>query len=495
MADYKKRYAISAGHQDTLEAAETILENGGNAVDAAIAAFLVSMVCEPCMSSPGGGAIALVKTPNEKIFSCDFFCQTPQQKKSKKEETFYPVTIDFGGTTEDFYIGAGSIAVPGSIAGVFRLHQDFGKMPLRELFFPAIELANNGAEIDSFQEYDIFLLEDILGQEAHGRKRFFTPQRLKKKGDRLHFPGLADFFDVLSIEGHKLFYEGEIASKIAEVCLEKGGHVTIDDLKNYKPVIEPADLYQIRDLSIYTVKYPSKGGPLIAYILDQLSREMIGNPFSSKHLEVLTRVIKEGVLIKSNPKELAKYIENRFGRIPLDSGASKSGGTTHITIEDATGMAISLTTSIGEGSGVWIPDADMQLNNMLGEEALMENGFYNWRENVRLMTMMTPTMVNKEREWLLTGTGGAGRIPYAIAQLIHYVFDLGMSLWEATSSPRVFYQDPHFEVERGFERIEKDLFRYWDEHSLFFGGTNSIWSNGLRINAVADIRRLGSATS
>ena len=125
-------HKISAGHHITAKAAAEILKDGGNAVDAAIAAFFASFVAEPCMSSAGGGAFANVLFEG-KVRLYDFFCQTPRQKRPVSAINFFPVTVDFGDTTEDFHVGHGSVAVPGAIAGMFALHRDFGSIPMQTL--------------------------------------------------------------------------------------------------------------------------------------------------------------------------------------------------------------------------------------------------------------------------------------------------------------------------------------------------------------------------
>ena len=131
---------LSAGHEKTAAAAAEVLKIGGNAVDAAIAAFFTSFIAEPCMSSAGGGAFANVFFEGKPRLY-DFFCQTPRNKRPVSAVNFFPITVDFGDTTEEFHVGHGSVAVPGSIAGAFRLHRDFGSIPMRELVQPAMAFA------------------------------------------------------------------------------------------------------------------------------------------------------------------------------------------------------------------------------------------------------------------------------------------------------------------------------------------------------------------
>ena len=120
-------------------------------------------------------------------------------------------------------------------------------------------------------------------------------------------------------------------------------------------------------------------------------------------------------------------------------------------------MSVSLTTSIGEGSGVFIPGTDIHMNNMLGEEALMSKGFYNWDPDQRLISMMSPTIVeDRTGNVLVTGTGGAGRIPYMISLLCHMIFNHKMNLENAVKAPRIYYHTGVLEIESGY-RIPTDL--------------------------------------
>jgi gamma-glutamyltranspeptidase/glutathione hydrolase len=174
-------FAISAGHEKTAEAASEILKSGGNAYDAAIAAFFASCVAEPCMTGLGGGAFANVFTADGQSMIFDFFCQTPQVKKIAEAVDFYPITVNFGTTTEIFHVGKGSSGVPGAIAGVYALHEKFGSMPMRELVQPAIDLAKNGIVINDFQYFDFQLLESILKVDKQANSVFFDNVQLKNE--------------------------------------------------------------------------------------------------------------------------------------------------------------------------------------------------------------------------------------------------------------------------------------------------------------------------
>ncbi|MFN7118422.1 MAG: gamma-glutamyltransferase, partial [Saprospiraceae bacterium] len=165
-------FAIAAGHEQTAQAAAEILKSGGNAVDAAIAALLMTWVAEPCLSSAGGGGFALVRTANGDTKLFDFFCQTPKARRPMSEVDFFPVVVNFGDAQETFHVGKGATATPGAVAGVFTLHQQYGSLPMRELVQPAITAAKEGVQVKDFQRFSFQLLEPILRLSEHGQKRF-----------------------------------------------------------------------------------------------------------------------------------------------------------------------------------------------------------------------------------------------------------------------------------------------------------------------------------
>ena len=487
-------FAIAAGHQETLNAAKRILKNGGNAVDAAVCAFLVSMVVEPCMSGVGGGGFSLVREPDGSSTSFDFFCHTPIDKIPRLEEHFYPVTVDFGGAFEDFFVGAGSVATPGSIAGVFAMHSHYGTIPIKDLFVPAIKLASEEVIIDTFQAYDLKLLEGICGAEPRGREIYFREDgSIKQEGDTLCFPHLADFMEVLSIEGPDFFYKGEFATYVEKLFKEKGGHLSSNDFAQYSVNVKQAKDILWRGRKVSLPGFPSMGSSMIIACLKDLEsfqyKQLDESAF--RHISASFSRIAN---ISNDPILLQQYLAGKYD-IDIEIGNQiKKGGTTHFSIMDNKGMAVSLTTSIGEGSGIIIPGTDVQLNNMLGEESLMDKGFYNWDKNSRLISMMSPTIIDDMNgKVLVTGSGGAGRIPFMISLLCHYIYDLGMELKEAVTAPRLFYHDLTMEVEPGMQCDETIPYaiNQWEEKTLYFGGTHSILLENNEIEACADPRRYG----
>ncbi|MBR9920945.1 MAG: gamma-glutamyltranspeptidase [Bacteroidetes bacterium] len=458
-------YAISAGHIKTAEAADLIFREGGNAADAAIAAFLMSWVAEPCMSSAGGGGFAMVRAAGQKPVLLDFFCQTPGVKRRLADSDFYPVTVDFGDTREVFHVGTGSTGVPGAVDGLFQLHARYGSMPLKELFQPAISAARAGVVVNDFQALDFQLLEPILAVDSQALPVFFPSGKLIQSGERMQMPGLAYYLEHLWREGRRAFYEGEIAAGIAADYQSEGGHLSMDDLKNYTSIWREPLSFNFREQEIFVNPLPSLGGVRIKAFLEYLGDAKV----------------PESMLGQSHLKGLAdafRHIRRMEGI--RDSGLH--GSTTHFSLADSKGNAVSVTASNGEGCGYFVKGTDIQLNNMLGEAALLPAGFHSWGTDVRLSSMMSPAMmfdaVSRELK-MVTGSSGAGRIPYAIAQVLHYFSDFESDIHAAANHPRIHWQEDCWNLEPGFafnasEVFGEEAYKVWKAQSLYFGGVNSI---------------------
>jgi len=494
-------YAISGGHQKTVEAAEIILSKGGNAVDAAIAAYLVSFVAEPCMASIGAGGFAMINDTRS-IKMVDFFCQTPKYKRKIEEQDFFPVTVDFGNTTEEFHVGKGSIAVPGAIAGIYKMHEIWGKLPLTEIFEPALLWSKEGIKIDKFQAYDFTLLGNIFKLNSKGRELFFnTNGTLKEEGHNLKMPQFHDFLSVLEAEGKDLFYKGEIAKQVS-LDMKDGGHLSREDFEHYEVNVNDPISFNFLDHKICTTGFPSVGGMLITAILNTFQNNVVNENhsfLSISHFQRLIDTFNRVQLLQNDPYKIASYLFDHFGintSVGYKTGGSKWGGTSHFNVIDKNGMTVCLTTSIGEGSGYFIKGTDMQMNNMLGEEALMPNGFHNWLPDTRLQSMMSPSMIvdHHNKTLLGIGSGGAGRIPYVMVQVIINMLYFGIKPEKAVESPRIHIQDGAIEMETGFN-FNTDLIdniNMWDAKSLFFGGVNLICREKEAIKGIADQRRHGA---
>ena len=492
--------AISAGHDLTADTALQILKDGGNAFDAAIAAYLVSFVAEPCMASAGGGAFANVLTADGALKVFDFFCQTPLRKRSVNELEFYPIDVDFGEAIETFHIGRGACAVPGAIAGVYAMHKHLASMPMKDLVEPAIIAAKDGVVVNDFQHLDFVLLEKIFAASNKGKELFFKENKVLQVGDTLKMPAMADFLDYMSSEGEAAFYQGEIAEKIVRDFRDHGGQLSLADLKNYEVIIRDPLQFKYNDKTVYTNPAPSTGGSIIALLLNFMEETPNDqNPWDFNHMNQVRDMLEKFSKVGTKPAAMASQLSqfNIFDKYNFNQ-TNRRGSTSHFNIVDKKGNAVALTTTIGEGCGHFVEGTDIHMNNMLGEAALLPNGFHSWEENVRLSSMMSPTLVLDKHNRLETvlGSGGASRIPTMIAQVLHYIIDYKMELNEAIAAPRMHLEHNKLDVEGGFKhQFDQKNFPYeikhWEGSSLFFGGVHTLHRRKNEWLAVGDQRRDG----
>lgn len=481
--------AIAAGHESTLESAEEILRLGGNAFDAAISACFTMFAAEPCMASAGAGGFAMCHSVRDGTQLLDFFTQTPKRKNLDRALDFKAVQVDFGEELETFHVGKASIATPGVIAGLAALHERYGTMPMKELVQHAKQISKVGVKVNAFGELDMGLLKDIFAMEPSVRNIFFKDGHVKKEGEYMAYPHLSDFLDFIVDEGARGFYEGEMGASVCAAIHEGGGFLTREDFMAYRAQWSEPMRMPYRGHTLCLPNGPSMGGAIMA-ILDYHGMTE-GWPITKLLLKVKEEIHETGGIVQAMDEFLPF-----LGYSPQGTGEA-SKGTSHFSILDKWGNSIALTISIGEGSGYWIPGTDMQMNNMLGETFLLPGGHHSWLADSRLNSMMTPVMVLNDRRELCYagGSGGAGRIPYVIYQVLEALFEKDLDLQEATLFPRQHWHDGALHFENGADLAGLAIgktHRSWQKHSLFFGGVHSVFSSSTGgIQAYGDPRRFG----
>ncbi len=513
--------AIAAGHPKTAEAGLEMFRLGGNVFDAVVAAVMASFVVEPTLTSPGGGGFLLAHPQTGRDILFDFFTQTPRQKRPSHELDFYPVDVNFGAVSQEFHIGLGSMAVPGAIAGLFQVHQRLGRLPIAVVAEPAIHYARNGIEMTAFQAYCFQILEPILLANATARQIYTRDGKLLQAGMQLVMPELAETLSYLVAEGSRGFYQGEIAQRLVKDCQERGGYLTIADLEQYQVIERSPLITQYRGKTVLTNPPPSAGGTLISFALGLLAKiDLTALSFGSiEHLRLMAKVMqltnlarKDGYdsrLYEANVAEeflatdrLIEY-SNELPAIVQSAGnpgtTNKWGSTTQVSAIDRDGNAASVTTTNGEGSSYVIPGTGIMMNNMLGEADLHPNGFHQWQPNVRISSMMSPTMVLADHHpELVLGSGGSNRIRTAILQVLCNWADFGMSIEAAVNAPRIHWEAGVFNVEPGFGSlvIDRTAFPFngqlelWGRQNFFFGGVHAV-TRDAELAGAGDRRREG----
>jgi len=507
----------ASGSGEVSRTAADILEAGGNAFDAALGALCTAAIAEPLLVSLGGGGFLLALPDGQKPRVYDFFCQTPSRRRPVSELDFYPIMANFGTAEQEFHIGMGSIAVPGIVAGIFEAHRELGRIPLREIIAPAVDLARRGVRVDDFHHYIIRILRPIMQATPAAFALYESPAhpgRLIRAGELLCNPQAADSLEALAREGQDLFYRGEWARQLARDSEEHGGQITREDLAAYRVERRDPVVFRYRGTRCAINPPPSPGGCLIAFALGVMSDwDSSGESWGTAGhaLNVLRgmraasvarhRYHLESGLEREKMERLLGEDTVREWQQGLQLNSLFSRGTTHISVADRAGNIASLTASNGEGCAYVLPGSGIMLNNMLGEEDLNFGGFHRWKEGVRLASMMSPAVAELEDGTRIAlGTGGSNRIRSAITQVLVNLLDFGLPLEQAVTAPRMHLEGDMLSLEAGFPgatlaALEAAVPRHhlWSEKNLFFGGVHaaSIGHGGI-FDGAGDPRRGGA---
>lgn len=458
-----------------------MLRNGGNAIDAAIAALAMSCVCEPVLASPGGGGFAMIRSgASGETILLDFFPQTPRQKRDRSSEGFQSITADFGSATQVFHIGPATVAAPGFLAGLAALHAQGGTFFVADLFAPAIEAARTGHIITAYQHYLSTVVRPILTATEAARALYAPAGELPAAGSLFCNPGLGDMYEELA-DGDWL--QTAIAGQILKEQ-ELGGHLTRADLTGYR--VEPRAPLSINlgEATVHLNPPPAAGGALIRYAL--------------MHLEGRDRTAFAGALDAADRARLAAKGDLKL----LLDRPMRQQGTTHISTVDANGNACSVTVSNGTGNGEIVGGYGFMLNNILGEADVNPHGSADWSMNRRLASMMCPALIDMPDGRLIAlGSGGSSRIRSAVFQVVARLCLEEATLEDAVRTSRLHVEDGHLDLELPGAEADisalKGLFpdhRIWPEENMFFGGVHAVSADGKGVfSGIGDSRREGAA--
>jgi len=502
----KHKSVVAAGHQLSAAAAAEILEDGGNAFDAALAATFMSFVAEAVFASPGGGGFLMARQAGkDKCALFDFFVDTPLKRRADSEVSFFPIYADFGPAKQEFHIGLGSSATPGMVPGLFAAHKTLCRLPMKRLVEPAARAARQGFPLTAFQAYLFTVITPIL-TASPGVARIFAPGgKPMTAGGTFRNAELADTLDWLAEDGARLFVDGDVGKAIVAESESLGGQLTHDDLKRYRVELREPLYWRHGCATVALNPPPAASGALIAFGLAfvealaesgrtidaQALRQAMAatNEARAAHGDGLAERLANGVLAKELCEAQARPPAYR--------------GTTQVSVIDADGNAASVSLSNGEGNGFIVGRFGFMLNNMLGEEDLSSGRLDGWREGTRLSSMMAPTII-LEPDGTVTalGTGGSNRIRTAILQVAVALLDHGMSLEAAVEAPRLHVEkcgtvsfEPGLPEQAAAEFLALgEQAKAWPERNLFFGGVHAARRHGNGgVEGAGDPRRQGAA--
>ncbi len=497
---------IAAGHPETARAGSLMLEAGGNAYDAVLAAFLAACVCEPTLTSLGGGGFLNVYTANRKKALYDFFVQTPFQHPDDSRQDFRESEIRFGTARQLQFIGRATVATPGTVAGIFKVHRDLGSLPLSVIAEPAIELAENGVIISDYQAFTFGMLEEVLLDNAAIRAIFAPSGKLLVAGDKMVQGPLASTLDWLINEGEREFYEGEIARLLLADHEEYLGSIRAHDLRSYAVIARNPLAIPLGSHTLLTNPTPSEGGTLLAASLKILQERPYSLTESDDPARLRALVNAIQGMMTFREKYLTPVLEKHPGSILSYASVAEAlqglnlwGNTTHISVLDQQGNAASLTASLGAVSGAVIPGTGITLNNMLGELDLLPHGPGSWQTNRRVGSMMSPSiLLEGDTPKYVLGTGGSSRIRTAMLQVVDLLVRVGLSPEDAILHPRLHWEKQTLHLEPGLSTDGWDLPGIekvvpWEELNMFFGGVHlaGLDTSGY-LTGMADPRRNGA---
>jgi gamma-glutamyltranspeptidase/glutathione hydrolase len=444
-----------------------VLRAGGNAIDAAVAIAYVLAVTHPNAGNIGGGGFMLVRLASGESYSIDFRETAPASFTTEKLMSMLK---------DDGAIGYRSAGVPGSVAGLNLARDRFGTKPLPELMAPAIELARKGHRLGPRQALVLSWQWPKLKTDAAARAVFGEPSGKEpiKEGHTIRQVDLAKTLEVIARDGSRAFYEGPIAQAIDKAMKAHGGHITAEDLKAYRAKERLPLHFSYRGFDVATTPLPSMGGIAFAEIMLTLERLRAHEapPGSALALHLFIEAARRGYadrrLIGGDPDFMApdatsqtlvrllggahlearKPIIDRERATPsADLGASieapsqESPETTHFSVVDAAGNAVSCTTtqSASFGSKIIIPGTGLLLGNALG--GFSEKGVNAVAPGKRMASSMSPTVVTQGGKLaLVLGSPGGDTIPNTVAQVFRNVVDWGMTIDQAVAAGRMHHQ-------------------------------------------------------
>ena len=449
-----------------------ILEQGGNAFDAMVATELALAVSYPYAGNIGGGGFMVYRTKNGSVGQLDYREKAPLA-------AFRDMYLDSLGEIVHgkSTLGALAVGIPGTIAGVFAVHERFGELPLQKILEPVIALAQRGIIVT---EYDEITLQKFKTTFRKANKDSILFEKSWKTGDTIKFPQLAVTLKNIQKNGRDEFYKGETAQKIVSFIQENGGIITMEDMANYQAIWREPIIFEYDNLRIISCSPPSSGGICLAQIMGMLEsyrlKEYGHN--STAYIQLLTEAERRSYADRSyylgDPdfitiptQELIdkNYLKERMMSFSFEKATSssevfprsveivESSETTHYSIVDQFGNSIAATTTLNGafGSKLYCSELGFFLNNEMDDFSSKPGtpniyGLIGGEANAiapkkRMLSSMTPTIIEKEGKlWMVLGTPGGSTIITSVLQTILNVHEFDMTMQEAVDAGRFHHQ-------------------------------------------------------
>ncbi len=449
-----------------------IMKNGGNAFDAMVGTELALAVSFPFAGNIGGGGFMIFRKSNGEIGSLDYREKAPI--KASRDLYLDANKNVIANLSTD---GALAIGVPGTIAGMFAVHKKYGKISMEKILKPVIELAKKGVMVTENQEKNILIYKkDII--KISGDKTLYAKNF--KKGDTIKYSALAETLSKILKNGEDEFYKGETAKKMVAFLQSKGGIISMEDLSRYEVKWRKPIVFNYKKLKIISMAPPSSGGITLQQIMKMIEPYNVGQYHhnSEKYIQILTEAERRAyadrnyflgdpdfVKIPTNELLNANYLKSRMSNFNWEKATkssevshgeiafSESNETTHYSIIDLQGNAVSVTTTLNGayGSKLYSDELGFFFNNQMDDFSTKPGvpnsyGLIGTKANSiapekRMLSSMTPTIVEKKGKlFMVLGTPGGSTIITSVLQTILNVTEFKMSMQEAVNASRFHHQ-------------------------------------------------------
>jgi gamma-glutamyltranspeptidase/glutathione hydrolase len=463
---------VVSARKEASEIGIQIMKKGGNAFDAMIATEMALAVAFPYAGNLGGGGFMVYRTEFGEIGALDFREKAPIEAYS----TMF-LSEDGEYISEKSKLGGLAVGVPGTIAGIFSVHEKFGTLPIEEVLNPVIDLAESGYVITKKQS-DRFKKHREVIYDTNKDHSIFTD--IYTEGDTLRNMALANTLRRISTYGRQEFYQGETGEKLVNYIQSRGGIITMDDLDAYETEWREPITFDYKDLKIISMSPPSSGGVCLAQILKSIEPYPISEygHNSVKAIQLITEAERRSYADRSfflgDPDFIDipvdtlisdTYIQSRMGDFTFDNATPsqsisygtipgyESEETTHYSIIDQFGNAIAVTTTLNAayGSKLYPKELGFFLNNEMDDFSAKPGepnmfGLIGGEANAivphkRMLSSMTPTIIEKDGAlWMCVGSPGGSKIITSVMQTILNVYEFDMNMQEAVNAPRFHHQ-------------------------------------------------------
>ena len=467
-----KNAMVVSARKEASKIGIAILQKGGNAFDAMVGTELALAVAYPFAGNLGGGGFMVYRKSDGNIGAIDYREKAPLAAHKDMYLDSLGNVIPGKST-----MGASATGVPGTIAGIFEVHDKFGTLAIKDIIDPVIALVDQGVEVTPkqaarFEKY----WEQI--KSVNGENTLFYNKCLA--GDTLRYPALANTLRRIAINGRDEFYKGETAKILARFIQEKGGYVTEEDLARYEAKWRQPIVFNYKDLRIISMSPPSSGGVTINQIFKMIESYDISDfgHNSTKSIQLFTEAARRAyadrnfflgdpdfVVIPLDVLLSKKYLRARMENFSFDAATPsgevqhgaveiiESSETTHYSIVDQMGNAVSVTTTLNGayGSKLYCDELGFFLNNEMDDFSAKPGepnmfGLIGAEANSiaaekRMLSSMTPTIVEKGGDlWMVVGSPGGSTIITAVAQTILNTYEFNLSMQESVNAPRFHHQ-------------------------------------------------------